>query len=414
MFCVSYWIPYWVPDFLQGPLLGTRLNARSGTGYPILCFLSHVGSGTGYRITICIYLYRSRYRVPDHVKYSFYQTCCRVPGPVFSGIGLLPDPVLGTRLNAISGTGYQILCSSSNIGSGTGYRITIGAVFIYTRSGTGYQIMLSILFWIFCPDPVVLYFLLGPVLGTWLLPDRVLGPRSCFFPLFPFRVLDHISVYLYPIWCRVPDPVRYSFYPICFLLPDPVFCIFYWNRYWLSGLVPDPVLVTRLNARDSTILCRLVDTGFQSVFIYTESGTGCQILLSILFTGSVVGNQILCFILFYRIQYWIPDLLPGPVLGTGLNARSGTGYQILCFCLLPDLVLGTGSQTVSINTGSGTGFQILLGILFPDLLLCTRSCILCFLLDPVLGTGLNARSGTGYQILCFCVISDPVLGTGSQ
>ena len=38
----------------------------------------------------------------------------------------MPDQVLGTGLNARSGSGYQILCILSNIGSGTGYRITIG------------------------------------------------------------------------------------------------------------------------------------------------------------------------------------------------------------------------------------------------------------------------------------------------
>ena len=100
--------------------------------------------------------------------------------------------------------------------------------------------------------------------------------------------------------------------------------------------------------------------------------------------------------------------MPSPVLGTRLHAKSGIGYQILCF-FLSDPVLGTRLQSVFIFTGSGTGYQILLSILFNGSVV--RCQILCFifLLRTVLGTGLYARSGTGYQILFFLNI-----GSGSR
>ena len=89
----------------------------------------------------------------------------------------------------------------------------------------------------------------------------------------------------------------------------------------------DPVLGTGLSAGSGTgywILCfffvcffdRVLGTGSQLVFIYTRSGTGYQILLSILFTGSDVGNKILLFYIFYWIRYWVQDFMQDPVLGT--------------------------------------------------------------------------------------------------
>ena len=73
------------------------LDARS-------CILSKIGSGTGYRIAIGVYLYRVWYQVPDPVKYSFHWICCQLPDLVFL---FFVDPVLGTGLNARSSTGYR-------------------------------------------------------------------------------------------------------------------------------------------------------------------------------------------------------------------------------------------------------------------------------------------------------------------
>ena len=123
----------------------------------------------------------------------------------------------------------------------------------------------------------------------------------------------------------------------------------------------------------------VLGTGSQSVFVYTESGTWYQILLSILFTGSVVGCQIL--------WYLVSDLMPDPVLGT----------RSYVFCPILDLILGTRSQSVVIYTGSGTGYQILLSILFTrSVVRCQILCFICsywvrywvpdFMPDMVLGT----------------------------
>lgn len=151
--------------------------------------------------------------------------------------------------------------------------------------------------------------------------------------------------------------------------------------------------------------------------LYARFGTGYQITIIIYpfryrvpdhvkysFIGSVVRYQNLLFDIFYLVRYWVPDFIPDPVLGT----RS--------YVFLSDPVLGAGSQLVFIYTRSGTGYRIMISILLPGLLSCTRSCILYSLLYPVLGTGLDARSGTGYRILCFYffIFLDPALGNGSQ
>ena len=163
------------------------------------------------------------------------------------------------------------------------------------------------------------------------------------------------------------------------------------------------------NTRYPVPLSVLLGAGPQLVFIYTCSRAGYQILLSILFTGSVVWYKILCFI-----------FLLGPVLGARLNARSGTGYQILCFNLLSDPVLGAGSRSVFIYTGSGTGYQFLLSILFTGSVVGYKIlCGLFFFIGS--GTGYraqcliwyqvpdpkflsNIRSSTGYRItICICL-----------
>ena len=97
----------------------------------------------------------------------------------------------------------------------------------------------------------------------------------------------------------------------------------------------------------------VLGTGSQSVFSSTRSGAGYQILLSIIFSDLLLGSRS-CVYTFYWILYWVPDLIPDPVLGTGSYV----------FCLILDLVLGTGSRSLFIYTGSGTGYQILLIILF--------------------------------------------------
>ena len=139
---------------MPDPVLVTGPNARSSAGYPILCFLSYIRSGTGYWIKISIYLYRVRYRIPGPVEYSFYWICCLIPDPVFYIYfwiqywipDFMPDPVLGT----IS----YVFCQISDPVLGTRSQLE----FIYTGSGTVYQILLNILF-----------------------SDLLLGTGSCFF-----------------------------------------------------------------------------------------------------------------------------------------------------------------------------------------------------------------------------------------
>ena len=52
VFCILNWIQYWVPELVPDPVLSTGLDARSSTGSYVLCFLSNIGSGTGYQIAI--------------------------------------------------------------------------------------------------------------------------------------------------------------------------------------------------------------------------------------------------------------------------------------------------------------------------------------------------------------------------
>ena len=225
-----------------------------------------IGSGTGYRNTVGIYLYRNWYRVPDPVKYPFYRISCQVPDPVFYifhwiqywVLDLMPDPVLGTGLHARSGTRYRTSC--------------------------------QIQYWV--PNPMFLSYIRSST-GYWIT----------------------ISIYLYWVRCRIPAPVEYSFYQICCLVPDPVFYIYCWIQYWVMDFIPDHVLGTI-----SYVFCLISDpvmgTRSQLVFIYTGSGTGYQILLSIL------SLRICCRVPDPIVLYFLD-----PVLGTGLIAGSCTGYR---------------------------------------------------------------------------------------
>ena len=96
-----------------------------------------------------------------------------------------------------------------------------------------------------------------------------------------------------------------------------------------------------------------------------------------------------------------------PVLDAGLYARSGTRFYVFS-----TIVSGTGYR---ITTGICLyriryQYQILLSILFTKSVSVTRYCVLYFLLEPELGTGISARSQ-------YCVsgfMPDPALGTRSQ
>ena len=131
------------------PVWSAGLNDRSGTGYLILYYFFR--SGTGYRITLNIYLYRIWYWVPDPVKYSYHLICCRYQILHFiffigSNIGYralcqilhwVPDSMPGPVLV----TGSCVFPISDPV-QGTGTH----SVFIYTGSDTWYQILLSIIF----------------------------------------------------------------------------------------------------------------------------------------------------------------------------------------------------------------------------------------------------------------------------
>ena len=180
----------------------------------------------------------------------------------------------------------------------------------------------------------------------------------------------------------------------------------------------------------------IMGTGFNA-----GSGTGYHILCCLSNARSGTRYRTAISIYLFRIWYWVPILwsilfyrfcirlgirscvlyIMGPVLVTGLNAGSGTGFQTLCqiqywvpdpmFCPISGLLLDTGSQSIFIYYGPGTWYRILLYILSTGSVV--RNQILLFYIfwiwywvpdlmpDPVLGTSLNARSGTGYLILCF-------------
>ena len=99
--------------------------------------------------------------------------------------------------------------------------------------------------------------------------------------------------------------------------------------------------------------------------------------------GSGSGSRITIDIYLYQIWYWVPDpvnfsfyricsrvpdpvflVLVDPVLGTGLNARSRTGYQIRYWVTDHNQYFYTGSGTryqilvIILSTGSVVGYQI--------------------------------------------------------
>ena len=275
-------------------------------------------SGTGYRITFGIYLYRIWYWVPDPVKYSCHLICCRVQDTAFYIFywiryrvpGFMPDPALGTGFNARSGTSYWILCFFQyqilyRVPEHTQY-LSIPDLIPGTRSCWVFYLLDLLSGTRSC----ILHFLLDPELGTGLNARSDNGYQSCQVCFFTgyvvgFQILCVIyygSGTGYRPWCRV--------------------------RYWVPDLVPDPVLGTR-----SYILSSI------------RSATGYQITIGIYIYGIwyLVPDpvrysfyRICCqepdpVVLYFWIRYWVPDLMPDPVLGTWLWARSGTGYPILCF-----------------------------------------------------------------------------------
>ena len=147
VFYIFYWIQYWVLDLMPDPILGTLLNARSGTGYPTLCFLSYIGSRTRYWITIGIYLYRVLYRIPGPVDYSFYQNYCLVPDPVFCiycwiqywVLDFMAHPVLGTIFYVVFISDPVLVTRSVCIYLyRIRYRVPDPVCYIFV-SGTGYR-----------------------------------------------------------------------------------------------------------------------------------------------------------------------------------------------------------------------------------------------------------------------------------
>ena len=106
---------------------------------------------------------------------------------------------------------------------------------------------------------------------------------------------------------------------------------------------------------------------------------------------------------YYWIRYWVPGFIPDPVLG----ARSYVFY------LISYPALGTWSQSIFIYTGSGTRYQLLFSSLFTGSVVSCQILCFMFFLDPILGTGLDAGSSTGYWTLCLIYLSF-LAGTGYQ